>query len=320
MPAVVRPAHRLLRALDAGRLVHRDQQLVRARLEPEADLPAAGLLHQRQDAGLHRVHARRARPGDREAGGEQALAELGHAQAARQEQVVHEHDVAHAPALVQVLDHLHHARRRVGAHARAEGRGVAELAVEGAAARRGDRGDGAARVVVDRRRVGVREARQQVPGRHRQVVEVLRDRARRVLAHRLAFAPEQARDALERGARLERLEQLHQRPFAFADHGQVELGEALERLAPHRGDVRAADDHRHARQRLLQRARDQRGRPDTDGEQRDADVARRARDDALDHRPPRPGPRRRSPRSRRRSRARGPSRRGGAGRATASDS
>ena len=281
---LVRPAHRLFRALDAGGLVHRDQQLVRPGLEPEADLPAARLLHHREHAGLHGVDARGAGPRDLQARGEQALAELRHADAAREEQVVHEHDVPHAPALVQVLDHLHHARRRVGAQARAEGRGVAELAVEGAAARRGDRGDRAARVVVDRGRVRLREAGQEVPRRHRQVVEVLRDGARRVLAHRRAVAPEQARDAVERGARLERLEQLDQRPLAFAVHGEVELLEALERLAAHRRHVRAADDHRDVRQRLPYAARDQRGRPDTDGEERDAEVARRGRDDALDHR------------------------------------
>src|SRR5204862_1198208 len=89
--------------------------------------------HEPEVLGVEQVRVAVAAPGEAEALGEEALAELDHAPPAHGEKIVVKEDVAHAEPL-EAPAHLDHVVDTVEAAAPARRRAVAEGAREGAAA------------------------------------------------------------------------------------------------------------------------------------------------------------------------------------------
>ena len=210
-----------------------------------------------------------AAPGEAEALGEEALAELDDAPPAHREEIVVEEDVAH-PEPLETPAHLHHVLDAVEAPAPARRGAVAEGAREGAAARRHHARHRRGAVVEDVRLEPEREVRHQVPRRLGQPIESLAVEilGARVGMHALAVAPDEARD----GARIAARDQLRVRALALADHAVVEAREHGERRLGHGAHVRAADGDDDARHERLQTRRDAGRVADRDGGGGDADV------------------------------------------------
>src|SRR5207248_531466 len=231
-----RLAQGLPQARDLHLVLHHVEHALRARLDAVRDLPAAGAAHEPEVLGVEQVRVAVAAPGEAEALGEEALAELDDAPPAHREEIVVEEDVAH-PEPLETPAHLHHVLDAVEAPAPARRGAVAEGAREGAAARRHHARHRRGAVVEDVRLEPEREVRHQVPRRLGQPIESLAVEilGARVGMHALAVAPDEARD----GARIAARAQLRVRALALADHAVVAAREHGQRRLGHRAPGRA---------------------------------------------------------------------------------
>ncbi len=217
---------------DALRLVELVEGLLAHRLEAQRDAVAAGVAHEAQELGVvGDIGAHLRRPRDLAAAHDHQAQERLEAPLVGGEVVVVEedrlgllgldlrHDVLGAAVAVLTPEHRRHR---------------AEVAAEGAAPAGHDRRDAALlRRARDERQVG-----------HRQRIEVAARLAEFVVDGLSAAHERQAGDGLQRASALQRVDQLeHERVAALAARDVVGMSE---RFVGHEGDVRAADDGRHA--------------------------------------------------------------------------